>query len=79
MSADYSLIPARTTYDMVSDVEALYKCIASTEVNDQLTLYNVSCDMQRTALVGSSAGSYICRLAAMHAEPKPKVLGLMWG
>lgn len=62
---------------MLSDVKALFGFL-SQDLAPHLPS-GLDVDTKRIAVVGQSAGGYICRLAAAHAKPKPCAMGLLWG
>lgn len=55
---------------MIDDVEALFAYIAS---------HLPQVDHQRIAVVGTSAGGYIARLAGLYASPRPCAVVSMQG
>ena len=74
-AASYSLLPQANAFDMVEDVKALFAFL-STDLPSQV---GVEVDEKRIAVIGQSAGGYLCRLAAAHAQPKPCAMGVLWG
>jgi len=77
ISADYSKLPAYTAHDMIDDVRAVLKFIASPELTQHLG--GVHIDTTRLAVTGASAGAYIARLAVLYAEPKACALVSLYG
>ena len=76
-AASYSLLPQATAFDMLSDVKALFGFL-SQDLAPQMPS-GLGINSKRIAVFVQSAGGYICRLAAAHAEPKPCAVGVMWG
>ncbi|KAF7978042.1 hypothetical protein HWV62_1659 [Athelia sp. TMB] len=77
VSADYRLLYPSTGLTQLVDVCTLFKFLART---DSLNLPGgVSIDPARIAVAGVSAGAYLARLAALHANPRPCAVLSLWG
>lgn len=58
---------------MVQDVKSLFSFISSS-LNSHLAPNGIQIDPSRVIVAGASAGGYMARLAALHAEPKPRAI-----
>lgn len=79
ISAGYSFLPQSTAFDMIDDVKALFSYIVAPDGLPFVLPLQNSISTSQIAVFGQSAGGYLARLAAVHAEPKPCALGIMWG
>lgn len=70
ISADYRLLVPASGQAVLDDVMDVFKHIST-------HIPQIDCD--RIAAFGHSAGAYPALLAAIHAQPKPKVLAMMYG
>ncbi|KAF4617368.1 hypothetical protein D9613_006159 [Agrocybe pediades] len=77
ISPDYRLLPPATAFDIVEDLQDLFKHISNTTFNGRSQAFRI--DMDRIAVAGSSAGGTCAYLAATHCLPKPKALVSMYG
>lgn len=75
-SAGYSFLPKYTAFDVCEDAMTLIKTLVSSELQEKLPA-GISIDAKRICLVGSSAGGYVAKQAALLGEPKPAALGLV--
>jgi acetyl esterase/lipase len=73
-SAQYSLLPQCTGFDMIRDMRDLFAHLAA-----ESSRYGI--DPARIGFLGSSAGCYVAQLAALHVTTpyRPRALGLNWG
>jgi len=79
ISADYRLLFPVSSHEQVADVKALFQYLASPSFSTHLPASLGTLDMNRIAVAGASAGGYIARLAAVHAQPRPRVLFSLFG
>lgn len=70
ISADYRLLVPASGHDMLDDVTTLFAYIS-----DNLP----QIDPKRIAVVGTSAGGYLARLAGLYADPRPCAIVSMQG
>lgn len=77
ISPDYHLLHPSTGFDELADVKALFHFL-SDDVNSHLP-EGITLDASRIAVAGVSAGGYLARLAALHAEPRPRAVLSMFG
>ncbi len=73
ISADHRFILPSTGFDIISDVQALFKFITSPNFKSHLP-DGVSLDPHRIAVAGTSGGGYPASAAALFAVPKPKAV-----
>lgn len=78
ISADYRLLVPATAHDEVEDIKTLFKYLSSSEFSERYLPVENPLDPNRIGVVGFSGGGYIANLAAVHADPKPKAVGLCW-
>ncbi|KAH8827654.1 alpha/beta-hydrolase [Flagelloscypha sp. PMI_526] len=67
---DYPLLWPFTAKDIVSSIRQLWSFLGSAATSSHLP-EGSSLDMTRIAVAGYSGGAYPCRIAALHASPKP--------
>lgn len=75
VSVDYSKLPDFTGHDMVSDVKDIFKFLSSPD----LVTKGIHLDSTRVAVVGASAGAYLCRLALVHANSPARAFVSLYG
>ncbi|KAH8834755.1 alpha/beta-hydrolase [Flagelloscypha sp. PMI_526] len=78
IAADYPLIHPLTYKDIIAQTQELFTFISSPSVNDYLPS-GTALNPERIAVTGFSAGGYVARIAAIHAQPKPVATILAFG
>lgn len=79
ISADHRLLLPYTSHDQITDVRAIFSLLASPTILSSYLPADVTIDSTRIAVAGTSAGGYIAALAALHANPRPKVVLNLFG
>lgn len=80
ISANYQLLPPATGHQLLEDIKHLFAFLEN-GINDVCIANgrNDHIDMERIAVVGTSAGGLCAYLAGIHAKPKPKAILSMYG
>lgn len=78
ISADYRLLPTSTAYDQIHDLKVLWAYLSGDHISAHLPA-NTTLNLDKLAVIGTSAGTYIARLSAIHCNPAPKRLLLGYG
>ena len=80
ISANYQLLPPATGHHLLEDIKHLFAFLEN-GINDVCIANgrNDRIDVERIAVVGTSAGGLCAYLAGIHAKPKPKAILSMYG
>ncbi|TFY58867.1 hypothetical protein EVJ58_g6144 [Rhodofomes roseus] len=79
MAADYRLLYPSTGFDIIDDMKALFSFVSDPSFSENHLPSGVSLDASRIALLGGSGGVYPAMAAGLYAQPKPRVLLLLFG
>jgi len=78
VSANYRLLVPTNGHHILEDIKDTFRFVAS-ELGPKIASLGFKINLDRLAVGGESFGGYCARLAALHAEPKPKVILSMYG
>lgn len=83
ISANYQLLPPASGHDIIEDIKCLFAFLGN-GINEACKAHRhgrgeEGIDVERVAVMGTSAGGLCAYLAGIHAVPKPRAVVSVYG